>query len=712
MQTQSFSADAVNLFVGTPQDALTGSMVITMKTARYYTDGSRMTKGANYIVDRTWGQMAVDRGWATDTNSIFPVKGTPQTLDGTVAKAVAQQFNSVPVFSRPYRIATWGQERADSDCTTPELVGTTRFTDIRSPWWFCAYRGDCQIVANYGIGDGGTGVTAVNWNSTSRSQGKTFASLAAKSRDIDAVLMIYGGTDIVTGNGTTPTAATIAGYLQANILAFFRLGLPVIFEGIYPYLATSVYRGVTSGWTAAGSGTAAQKQAICDAVNALMQAWIAQFPKQAVYVDAPTIVKEGGTYASKNYMVDGIELNLRGAMAVGKATATASLALLPQRKAQYFDDTNALTPNHIALLTSGFTSYIAGASTQGTVSWGTPTFGVDADYGAYLEVVATCSAITGLTAKNITAVTWSAEYLQFTIASHNQIPGQRFKTTGLTSSTGVDLSGPFTVSSNDSETTFSAQLASDPGTITIAGSPPSASSTIIGNEATGLYSLQTETIKQNGTPATGTTLTSGDLLQSSCWIMADDGSGGVPPLCSLAIRQRLYYQAGTPTYILSDGGIFGPTSGEPMWTAPLTPVRMVTTPMVSSNTSGGGSSNVSNASGVQLQFSPIFHTVGSARIRIYSPSIRAIKPGPVAITTPATGVAYTNKFTRPLRVIVNPNGATISAATIDSGDANNLIAVALLTGGSIELEPGDRLILTYSVATPILTGIFSSAKLS
>ena len=654
---------------------------------------------------------------ARETVDIYQDIGTPQSPVGSSDPNLIPKLRDtamgygVPVIARPYRIATWGQERADSECATPELVGATRFTDIRSPWWFCAYRGDCQIVANYGIGDGGTGIRAQEWNSTSRSQGKTFASLAAKSRDIDVVLMQYGGADIAVGTGVSPTAATVAGYLQANILAFFRLGMPVIFTGIYPYMNTALYRGVAAGWTAYGSGTAAQKQAVCDDVNARMQTWLSQFPKQAIYVDAPTLVKEGGTYASKNFMIDGIEPNLRGAMAIGKLTAERSLALLPQRRGHYFDDTNALTPNHINLLTSGFTNYIAGAAQQGTVTWGTPTFGVDPDYGVYLNVVATCSAITGLTPKNITSVTWDNNQLRFTVASHNQIPGQKFTCSGLTSSTGVSLAGPFTVSSNDSETVFSAVLTTDPGTITIAGSPPSASSRITGNEAYGLYSIQTDTIKNNGTPATGVPLSAGDLLQASCWMMADDGAGGTPPLCSLTIRQRLYYEAGTPTYVLSDGGIFGPTSGEPAWTAPLTPVRMVTPPMVSSNTSGGGSANVSNTFGMYLQITPVFNAMGSARIRVYSPSIRAIKPGPIAITTPATGVAYTNKYTRPLRVIVNPNGATISAATLDAGDANNLIAVALLSGGSIVLEPGDRLILTYTVATPILTGIIGEAKL-
>jgi len=609
------------------------------------------------------------------------------------------------VMASPYRIACWGQERAaGTDSNTPEVIGATRFTDIRSPYWFCANRGDAILVAEYGILDGGTGITAANWNSTSRSQGKTFSSLASKAPGIDAVIFNYGGTDIVAGNGTTPTAATVLGYLRANILAIMRLGLPVIVESIYPYMDVSVYRGVTSGWTAAGSGTAAQKQAIADSVNTQLQAWIANFPYQAVFVDVATTLKDGGTYAAKKYMIDGIELNMRGAMLVGKMVADATYALLPSRRAFYLGDVRTVTPEAIALTPTGFTNYSGSAGSQGTISWGTPTVGFDTTYGPYFEVTATCSAITGLTAKNITNVTWAAGRLTFTVASHNMIPSQKFTTTGLTGANVGAMNGPFTVDSNDSETTYSVLYPTDPGAITIAGSPPSASSQTTVQEAYATMSIFTEFIKNNGTPATGITLSAGDMLESTCWTYADDGAGGTPPLDSFAIRQRLYYQAGTPTSIFSDGGIFGPTSGNAAFQAAFGPVRQHTPRMVSANTSGGGSANVSNANGSMLQFIPVFNAVGSARCRIYSPSLRVVQPGPIVISTPATGVAYVNKYPVPLRIVVGVNGATISASTVSRGDANNLYPAGVTSGGTVVLAPNDSLILTYTVATPTMTG--------
>lgn len=609
------------------------------------------------------------------------------------------------VMAKPYRIACWGQERAcGADSSTPEVIGITRFTDIRSPYWFCAYRGDSIIVADYGNYDGGTGITAANWASTSRSGGKTISSLASKANSIDAVIFNYGGTDIVAGNGTTPTAATVLGYLQANILAIMRMGLPVIVESIYPYMDVAVYRGVTSGWTSAGSGTAAQKQAIADSVNSQLSAWLLNFPSQAVFVDVATTLKDGGTYAARKYMVDGIELNMRGAMLVGKMVADASYALLARREGFYLGDTRTTVPEAIALTPTGFTNYNGSAGSQGTISWGTPTVGFDTTYGPYFEVTATCSAITGLTAKNITNVTWAAGRLTFTVASHAMMPTQKFVVSGVSGSLAGSMTGPFTVDSNDSETTYSVLYPVDPGTITIAGSPPSASAQTTVQEAYATMSIFTEFIKQNGTPATGVTLHSGDMVESTCWAYADDGSGGTPAIDSLAIRQRLYYQAGTPTSVYSDGGIFGPTSGNPAFTGPLGPVRLSTPRLVSANTSGGGSSNVSNSNGTMLQFTPVFNATGSARFRIYSPSLRVVQPGPIVISTPATTVAYVNKYPVPLRIVVGLNGATISASTVNRGDANNLYPAGVTSGGTVVLAPNDSLILTYTVATPTMTG--------
>lgn len=81
MTTQSFPANAVNLFIGTPAEALVGSMTIRMKTSGvYYTTGVRLLKDTNYTVTREWGKMAIERGWAgavVASTPAFPFRDKP-----------------------------------------------------------------------------------------------------------------------------------------------------------------------------------------------------------------------------------------------------------------------------------------------------------------------------------------------------------------------------------------------------------------------------------------------------------------------------------------------------------------------------------------------------------------------------------------------------------------------------------------------------------
>jgi len=64
MGSKTFPADAVNLFVGTPADALTGSTTIRMKTRKYYIDGTPLLPTVSYTVNAAWADNAIKRGWA------------------------------------------------------------------------------------------------------------------------------------------------------------------------------------------------------------------------------------------------------------------------------------------------------------------------------------------------------------------------------------------------------------------------------------------------------------------------------------------------------------------------------------------------------------------------------------------------------------------------------------------------------------------------
>lgn len=83
--TKSFSPDQVQLYIGTPPDALDGTMTVLMKTNRYYTDGSLKRSGVSYSVTQAWGRSAIEAGWAEDVDNTLPVQDGPAFKEGAVA---------------------------------------------------------------------------------------------------------------------------------------------------------------------------------------------------------------------------------------------------------------------------------------------------------------------------------------------------------------------------------------------------------------------------------------------------------------------------------------------------------------------------------------------------------------------------------------------------------------------------------------------------
>ena len=280
-------------------------------------------------------------------------------------------------FQTPYYWASFGDSRANTNSASPDVSGNTQSLSIfKSSWWAAAYRGDSEFVLNYGV----SGDPASGWALATRNGGvttKPISSLVAATCDI--VHMQYGVNDILTGNGTTPTAATIAGYLQAAMLEIFKCGKTVIFESILPCTA--------AGWVSAGSGTAAQKQAIADEVNRLMQAWCALFPTVCRYVDTATLLKSTSTgYANSAYYVDEIHLNNDGARLCGKELALASLEIVPGKPGIWYPSGLQTGPNFIDMVAPGVTNILTGLA--GTFTLNSQTTGISAD-GPYTEWVVT-----------------------------------------------------------------------------------------------------------------------------------------------------------------------------------------------------------------------------------------------------------------------------------------------------------------------------------
>lgn len=251
--------------------------------------------------------------------AIATIKTDPGTRRASaIADSVGLNYlQPLKTTAQPYKCAWWGDSRTNSaltptgaDCTGSGVL----FSAYRGPTWVIASMGDAEYSKTYAV----SGDQAVNWASASRSSGRTFIDLS--TADADVVFIQYGVNDIVAGG---KTAAQTAGYLQALIAQIFATGKLVVFESILPINAPIA--------------TPSAFQATIDATNALMQAWLANFPLQAVYIDTAATFKAGGTLASYAYIdsVDGIHPTRLGAQTQGQIIANGVRTLLPKRNGAY-----------------------------------------------------------------------------------------------------------------------------------------------------------------------------------------------------------------------------------------------------------------------------------------------------------------------------------------------------------------------------------------
>ena len=349
-------------------------MITFIRDWRGYAKGTSVA-----TIPATLEAVAVAEGAAT-YGGIGDPPNTMLDKDGNVTGLVSGDGNaflgSPKPFQMPYMWASFGDSRANTNSTVPDVSGHASSLAInKAPWWAAAARKDSEFYLNYGV----SGDPASNWNAGTRSGSvttKPISSLVASAAD--AVYMQYGVNDIISGNGTTPTAATIAGYLQLALLELFKAGKIVMFESILPCTA--------AGWTSSGSGTAAQKQAIADATNALVSAFCAQFSSMCRYIDNAAQMKGSDGYANPAYYADSIHLNNDGSRVCGEAVAAASLTLMPRKAGVWFPSGIQTGPNFIDMVAPVVTNILTGVA--GTFSLGSQTTGWDSD-GPYTEWVLT-----------------------------------------------------------------------------------------------------------------------------------------------------------------------------------------------------------------------------------------------------------------------------------------------------------------------------------
>lgn len=292
-------------------------------TRDYVTGSGKLFQGGEiFDLEKAWAQQLINDGAATLWTSADP-KYAMLNTDPVTGKATsitgpdgtpAIKFTSTTV--QPWKAAFWGDGRHNGfNGTTVDVAGTgVNALTYRSPLWICGVMGDVEYSRSYAV----SGDTASAWNSTARTNGKTFSSL--NTSDSDVVFIQYGVNDALAGTA----ASTLAGYLQNLITEIFKSGKLVVFESIYPVNTPC------SNYAAA--------QVIIDATNARMQTWLASYPTQAVYVDIATTFKAGGTYASYTYMAaaDGVHPTRVGAQTAGELVAAAARVLMPKRIAAFY----------------------------------------------------------------------------------------------------------------------------------------------------------------------------------------------------------------------------------------------------------------------------------------------------------------------------------------------------------------------------------------
>ena len=318
------------------------------------------------------------------------VTSVTDTLTGGIGNLSASgqaYFGPVRQSYAPYKLATFGDSRANVNSAGPDVSGhASSLAATKGPSWTAAYRKDTELTHNFGV----SGDSAAGWSASARTGGKTVVAFVSCGAEL--VHIQYGVNDIITGNGTTPNAATITGYLKALVLEAVKTGMSVVFESILPC--------TSEGWTSAGGGTAAQKQAIADAVNASMQAFISSVPN-AVYADTAALLKDPATgYANPVYYIDKIHLNNVGAMLSGKTCSSASYSILPKKQAIYYPSGIQSGANFVDSFAPPITTILSGIA--GTFNLNSQTIGCDGN-GPYVEFV-----IQALTLASGEATFWAA----------------------------------------------------------------------------------------------------------------------------------------------------------------------------------------------------------------------------------------------------------------------------------------------------------------
>jgi lysophospholipase L1-like esterase len=331
------------------------------------------------------------RGMSFGAAGTFDVTARPSevtTLTSAQAAAVTSQALSAQSIAAPYRLASFGDSRANA-LTSTSAIGAVGSGGIinpaRTPSWVAAYLGDTDYVASFGV-SGDTLISSsssTGWNGPSRTNSKTIANLIAGG--YDAVVVEYGINDLPSA-----TSANLVAAAKSMVSEFVAAGIKVVLCDIMIFDPTAATPNITP------ANAAATLVKIND-FTTQMSAWMAGLTGRAVFSASNSLLTLASTgYGDPQYFttVDtlGVHPNKRGAQIRGQAIATALRTILPAKNAKCYTAGPLYQPNLIDWMASG--NLFAVNNITGTSTAATPTWNIDATTGVpYAECVFTPTAL-------------------------------------------------------------------------------------------------------------------------------------------------------------------------------------------------------------------------------------------------------------------------------------------------------------------------------
>lgn len=328
----------------------------------------------------------------------YDTAGSSQVFELTAvqAQALPAQVQGAISTAQPYRFGSFGDSRCRLQTTGTQIgnVGSAAaFASNRVPAWICAYLGDTEPVADFGV-SGDTLISSsstTGWNGPTRVNSKTIANFIALG--VEVCYVQYGINDLPTA-----TSANLIAAAQSMVSELMAAGIKVCVSNIMLFDPTAATPNITPG-------NAAATLVKINAFRDFMSAWVVTMSGRAVFVDPnPLIALPSTGYGDPQFFTTadtlGVHPNKRGSQVMGQQAAAAIRTLLPRRDAKRYTAGPLASANLIDWGAASTANLVVVNSVAGTTTANTPTWNIDAATGApYAEATITPTVLASGTAQ-------------------------------------------------------------------------------------------------------------------------------------------------------------------------------------------------------------------------------------------------------------------------------------------------------------------------